>query len=159
MVFPPIWVISGGQDRVPYIRNALYFTRALILEYLVMSRGQQYLFPTPVSVHTFTFQSQPGCLRNHRTTATATSSLVPGAGRHDPVHPLLEVRDGRGGVAPGGRDGEDAVLAVVARHPLGLDARWQRELLLEQLRPRAALLLDLLKGGRRFNRKTISFMY
>ena len=24
-VFPPIWVIFGGQDRVPYKRNALYF--------------------------------------------------------------------------------------------------------------------------------------
>ena len=69
------------------------------------------------------------------------------------------MRDGGAGVAPGRRDGEDAVFAVVARHPLRLDARGQRELLLEQLRPRAALLLDLLKGGRRFNRKTISFMY
>ena len=48
------------------------------------------------------------------------------------------------GVAPGRRDGEDAVLAVVARHPLRLDAGRQSELLLEQLRPRPALLLDLL---------------
>ena len=54
------------------------------------------------------------------------------------------MRDGGAGVAPGRRDGEDAVLAVVARHPLRLDARGQRELLLEQLRPRTALLLDLL---------------
>ena len=54
------------------------------------------------------------------------------------------MRDGGAGVAPGRRDGEDAVLAVVARHPLRLDAGRQSELLLEQLRPRPALLLDLL---------------
>ena len=29
-VFPPIWVIFGGQDRVPYKRNTLYVIESLV---------------------------------------------------------------------------------------------------------------------------------